>query len=171
MKKHPLIALDFIIFWAFCHFLIKKIISYKNHQITNQIINTTSTAKVIIQVIDEFSNKPIDNATVCILETKHYENTNKHGLTNSIEVPIIRNSNFDLHLKRTWGELTILVYKNGYYDNISFYNNVYPNSTRVGLTIKLREIIYPEENNTIITTELPNKQWCETLIKLYKKQI
>ena len=152
----------------FLFFQLGKTSSLKS---VNNSIDYNSTGNVIVQVIDDFTNEPIEGATVCILETRHYEMTNKYGSTNSIEVPIIKNKNFDLYLKRTWGEITVLVYKNGYADNISFYNLIMPNTTRAGLIIRMKEIINSEDNSPTISLNKPTPEWTETLIKLYKKRI
>lgn len=139
---------------------------------TKQITaNISESGKIQIKVLEANTLKPIDGATVCIVETRHYENTNKYGQTSIIEVPIIRNQNFDLSLSRNWGELTILVYKSGYADNISFYQSLKPNTTKVGLTIFLSPIINEEDFTPTISLESPDQTWVESLIKLYKKRI
>lgn len=127
------------------------------------------SGKIIVTVLEESTLKPIDNATVCIIETRHYENTNIHGKTNYIIVPILPNTNFNLTNQREYGELTILVYKSGYSDHISFYNMIYPGFINAGIVIKLKPIINQEDISPVIDTKSPDKSWCEKLIKLYKK--
>ncbi len=131
---------------------------------------TVSTGKIQVEVLEANSNRPIDGATVCVIESRHYENTNKYGKTSLISVPIIKNVNFDLSVERTWGEVTLLVYKNGYADSINFYTAVMPNSTRVGIIIYLTPIISTGDLAPSVNIESPNKLWIESLIKLYKKR-
>ena len=139
----------------------------------SNFISTTYTqsGRVQIKVLEANTLTPIDNATVCIIETRHYETTNKYGKTNLITVPILRNNNFDLSLTRNWGELTILVYKNGYSDNISFYNSIIPNTTRIDLIIYLSPITSSSDLSPTISVEEPNNNYIQRLIKLYKKRI
>ncbi len=132
---------------------------------------TNQSGKIQIEVIDDMSGKPVDGATICIIETRHYETTNKHGKTEFIDVPIIRNQNFDLSLERPYGEFTILVYKDGYADNLSFYNFIKPETTRIGIKIRLRNIINPDDAEPTITVNSPDITWSKALIKLYKKQL
>ncbi len=131
----------------------------------------SQSGKIVVQVLESNSNRQIDGATVCVIETRHYENTDKYGKTSMIEVPIIRNSNFDISLERPFGEVTLLVYKNGYADSINFYQSVMPGSTRVGIVIYLTPIISESDNKTEISMEKPNEVWINNLINLYKKRI
>ena len=139
--------------------------------IQSKQINTVpyQSGRIQIEVLDDLSGKAVDGASVCIIETRHYEKTDKYGKTSYIEVPIIKNSNFDLSLERPYGEFTILVYKDGYADNISFYNLIRPNTTKVGIKIRLRTIINQEDTATTITVNPPDTYWSDALIKLYKK--
>lgn len=135
---------------------------------TSAQVKTMGTIKV--QVLDDTTSKPIDNATVCVIESRHYENTNKYGYTSYIFVPIVRNTSFDISCERNWGELTLLVYKGGYADNLSFYNEVKPGTTKVGIVIRLRPIINEEDKSPTISVSTPDTSWCNNLINLYKKR-
>lgn len=168
--KYLLIILSFANTISICLMIFQICINIKTEPI-NKTTDASSSSRVIIQVIDDFTNQPIEGVTICIIETRHYEITNKYGSTTPIEVPIVTNKNFDLYLKRNWGELTILAYKNGYADNLSLYNLVMPNTTRAGLIIRMREIINSEDNSPTISVNQPSPEWIETLIKLYKKRI
>lgn len=129
----------------------------------------SSTGKIQVEVLEANTNKPIDAATVCIIETRHYENTNKYGVTSLISVPILKNSNFNISLERQWGEITILVYKDGYADNINFYTSVIPGSTGVGIIVYLTPIISKDDNVITTNVEKPDDSWVKSLITLYKK--
>lgn len=138
--------------------------------LTKETNITVSTGKIQVEVLEANSNRPIDNATVCVIESRHYESTNKYGKTSLITVPIIKNVNFDLSVERSWGEVTLLVYKNGYADSINFYTAVIPNSTRVGIIIYLWPIIAEEDSRPNVNIDSPNELWIKSLIKLYKKR-
>ena len=141
----------------------------KQSQIKQTSIWLKEYTKIQVQVLEETTLKPIDNATVCVVENRHYENTNIHGRTSYITVPIKPNNNFDISYKRNYGEITLLVYKSGYADYLSFYNIVKSEQTKVGIIIKLRPIVNLEDLKPTITMNFPDSDWCENLIKLYKK--
>jgi hypothetical protein len=128
-----------------------------------------ATGSVQIKVLESATLAPVLNATVCIIETRTYEQTDKYGNTAKITVPIISNSNFDISHPRTWGEITILVYKQGYSSLISFYNQVYPSTTRVGLVCYLSPIINSTDPSIITNAVTPDADWTELLVALYKK--
>ena len=139
---------------------------------SNLIKPTSANAqmgKIIVTVLEANTLNPIDNATVCIIETRKYYSTNQKGLTENIIVPILPNDNFNQSLKRNWGEMTILVYKSGYADSINFYTAITNNNTRVGFVVYLTPIINEEDNKPNINVEQPNSTWTQELINLYKK--
>lgn len=128
-----------------------------------------SNASIVITVLENGTNKPIDNASVCIIETKSYYSTNNNGVTDKIEIPVIRNQNFDNSLIRNFGEITILAYKPGYSDHIHFYEEVRPSQTKLGIIIKLTPIYSQTDTTPTITCNTPNKYWAEQLINIFKK--
>lgn len=170
MNKKFFINVSILSLLLFLEFIFLSY-SFGKNSINQTSLNFAQSGKIQIKVLESNTLSPIDNATICIIETRHYETTNKHGLSNIITVPILRNTNFDLSLTRNWGELTILVYKNGYADNISFYQSIIPNTTRMGLIIYLNPITSTDDISPTISTEEPNISYAQRLIKLYKKRI
>lgn len=139
---------------------------------THAISANTATQKngyATIKVLESNTLDPVLNATVCIVETRHYESTNKYGYTNKITLPIVPNPNFDISLKRDWGEFTIIVYKPGYSTYVSFYNQVYASTTNVGLVCYLTPIINPTDPLVISSVQSPPQDYIEMLVSLYKK--
>lgn len=128
-----------------------------------------NTGKIVVTVLEANTLHPIDNATVCVIETRKYYNTNQKGLTENILAPLLSNNNFNLALPRNWGELTLLVYKRGYADSINFYTSINANATRVGFIVYLTPIINEGDDTPNINVELPNSTWTNELIRLYKK--
>lgn len=133
------------------------------------IFKAFQNATMQINVVEESSLKPIDNATVCIVEARHYENTNKYGRTGFMSVPIIKTNNYSLSNIPDYGTLTILIYKTGYSDNLTFNFHIMPKTISVGLTIRLRPIINKEDLEPTINGICPDPGFCKNLIKLYKK--
>lgn len=132
------------------------------------VFATPKNGHIIIKVLESNTLEPVLNANVCIVETRTYTTTNKSGYTPKLTIPIIPNNNFDISLKRDWGEFTILVYKKGYTTFISFYNVVYPNTTNVGLICYLSPIINADDPIFITNVTKPDDTWIYTLINLYK---
>lgn len=130
-------------------------------------VDSKSYGYIQVKVLDNYTLKPVENATVCVIENRSYNITDKNGNTQKVEVPIFRNSSYDNTLLRSWGEITLLVYKTGYASHISFYNEVYAGTTRVGIVCYLS----PETTQTSITSscETPNQSYLEALVLHYKK--
>ena len=128
-----------------------------------------TTGHVQIKVLEANTLKPVSDATVCIIENHHYTTTNKNGDTSKIEIPIIRNSNYDNLLLRSWGEFTILIYKSGYSSHISFYNEVYAGITRIGIVCYLSPIVNSSDPLVTSNAQLPNQDYINTLVSHYKK--
>ena len=131
--------------------------------------NANSTGFVSIKVLESNSLEPILNATVCIVETRGYYQTDKHGYTEKIAIPVITNPNFDISLKRDWGEFTIIVYKNGYSTFVSYYNSVLAGSTNVGIICALSPIINASDPQIIVSANKPSSDYTTALVNLYKK--
>lgn len=126
-------------------------------------------ARLVVTVVEAQTGEPIQNATVCVVESRSYYVTNKYGMTKRFEVPILMNTNFDNSAKRYWGEITLLVYKNGYNNHIVFYVRVIENQTRVGKIVELSPIIN-SESKTEVSMEEPEDDGIDVLITHYKKK-
>lgn len=124
---------------------------------------------VKIKVLESNTLNPVLNATVCIVETRSYEPTDKYGYTQKITLPVVPNPNFDISLKRNWGEFTIIVYKPGYSTFVSFYNQVYASTTSVGIVCYLTPIINPGDPLIICNVQSPPQDYITMLVNLYKK--
>lgn len=119
-----------------------------------------------IRVINLITREPITDATVCIVESGQYYTTDKNGYTPTIKAPYLVNHNFDDVLERPWGDITILVYKEGYVDYLVFYIMLQKDTTR-SLTITLHP--YEAGAEPYLLIESPNDEWAKEIIKKYKK--
>lgn len=169
MKNNLLKTLTSTLIFLNIIFLMMLFFSIGKNARINQAFSPRQTAKIQITVLEESSLIPINNATVCIVDSRHYEKTNKHGRTSIISVPIIPSNNFSMSTLPQFGYLTILVYKTGYSDNLTLNYPILPETLSVGLTIKMRPIINEEDLEPTILSTVPNIDWCKKLIKLYKK--
>lgn len=136
---------------------------------TSSVFSGTKTASLSITVKDAATEEPLENSTVCIIETGGYYKTDKDGKTGVIKVPLLKNTNFDKSSPRPWGEITLLAYKDGYIDFILFYVMVYENQTRNGPNIYLYATDDPETALTHSLVEGPETGWVNDLVRKYKK--
>lgn len=127
---------------------------------------TTEQAYLKVTVLDINTRQPIKDATVCIPETNEYYLTDQFGRTPTISVPYIKNSQYDNINERNWGDITVLVYKQGYVDYLVFYIMVQKDKTR-HITITLAP--YTEGSYPYIIIESPDDQWAKDIIQKYKK--
>lgn len=115
-----------------------------------------------IRVLDAFSTSPIDHAHVLIAETGDEFITHEKGFTEAFSVPVYDYEGH-LPLSQDWGELTIIVYAEGYLDLVLFHLAVYPDSLR-NVTLYL----FPDDGSTdgapISMIESPNDEWVKKLI-------
>lgn len=151
----------------FCFVIFLFFFSYSTQPISTSITQTCGRA--IIAVFDKYDSTPIDNATICILETREYYQTNKLGsLILSFETtrqtkPVFNNSLKD------FDEYTLLIYKNGYFPH--FYHNlkIEHNITRSGIIVNL-EPLYPEaEISYTEDFDYPSSDWSKSVIKYFRK--
>lgn len=126
------------------------------------------TGKVQFQVVDGFSEEPVKDAAVVLLDTAKSYLTDGSGLTEAIEVPIIDDKRFNSIIPKTWGEVSAVIYKKGYIPYALFYLEVFPDKTRKGVKIlifKEGEITSKEPFSII---EGPNRIWVNEVIKKYQ---
>lgn len=128
-----------------------------------------STARIRLNISDISDNKPVRSACVYIAETGRYFDTDNAGYTPVIEVPIMPANHYDNIYKRSFGEITVIVYKEGYIDYALFNLNVRENEERLNLKI----FMYKKgtsNQNFISIVETPDNNWIQNLIDKYRKQ-
>ncbi|NLJ40435.1 MAG: hypothetical protein GX352_02310 [Clostridiales bacterium] len=120
------------------------------------------------QILDGFSEEPIQGAVVVVPETGGKYITDENGYTPQIKAPIIPNPNFrDIH-PQVWGEITLIVYKEGYIEYILLHTNIWEGQNRQGPKILLfkKEDKLLDQPMSII--EGPNQLWINSLVEQYK---
>jgi len=128
------------------------------------------TATISPIVFDGQTNTPIQGAVVVIAETGLSYETDTSGKTELISVPIIHDSRFDDILPKQWGEVTLIIYKEGYKPYVLFYLQIFAGEDRAGPSIFMyREDDTFEEPFSII--ESPNRLWVESLIEKYQVDV
>ncbi|MBE3101448.1 MAG: hypothetical protein IMZ47_04160 [Firmicutes bacterium] len=120
------------------------------------------------QVVDGFSEEPIEGATVVIPETGQKFVTSKDGLTALIQVPVLDDKHFADISPKPWGEVTLIVYKKGYIEYVLFYTHVWESQTRKGPKVLLFPEVEGDRNEPFAIVEGPHRLWVNELVEKYR---
>ena len=126
------------------------------------------TAGLQLSVVEGFTETPIEGAAVIIIETGEIYYTDETGNTDVIQVPFIRDTRYDDILSKPWGEVSLIVYKDGYVPYALFYLQVLENETRQGVKILLFSDDQTQSDEPFAIIEGPNRLWVDALIKMYR---
>lgn len=126
----------------------------------------TQTATLVPSVLDANTKKPIEGATIVIPEVGKNYTTGPDGTASIPGLPIITDSHFSNILPKPWGEVTLLVYKDGYLPYALFSLALESGGTREGPEI----LLFPdtEGGNALSIIEGPNRIWVDALIEQYR---
>ena len=118
-------------------------------------------------VCDGMSGAPIAGAVIVIPETKQAYVTGADGKTELITVPVIEDSEYKRLYAKTWGEVTLLVYAEGYIPYALFHTQVWENESRQGPNILMFEYGSTSSDQPISIIEGPQRLWVNELIAKY----
>ncbi len=134
------------------------------------VFAATPTGLLSPIVLDGKTNAPISGAAICIPETGKTYRTDDNGAVGNISVPILRDERYDKMLPKDWGEITLLVYKEGYAPYGLFYLRVRKSQSRTGPTIYL----YAQESFSLGTPftiiENPDDAWAREMLRKYQPE-
>lgn len=120
------------------------------------------------QVVDGFSEEPIEGAIVVVPETNESYKTNENGYTPNIRIKISPDTHFEKIHPKSWGETTLIVYKEGYREYVLLNLNVWEGQTRQGPKI----LLFPKKNQQLdqpmSIVEGPNQVWINSLVEKYR---
>lgn len=125
-------------------------------------------AQICITVQDGFSDKPLKDSYVVIPELSQSFCTDAKGKTPVIDVPVNTDARFSKILPQPWGEITIIVYKDGYIPYALFHAQVLPGQVRNGPLIMLFPAKVSGNNEPFSIIEGPLKPWVNELVEKYK---
>jgi hypothetical protein len=131
---------------------------------------SADTAKLTVRVLEGYTESPIANASVVVLETGKVYQTDNKGMTEIINVPVIRDNRYDAILEKPWGEVTLIIYKEGFVPYALFYLQVIGGQTREGVKILLFEQGDTESNEPFSIIEGPSRAWVDTLVEMYRPE-
>lgn len=141
----------------------------------NGTITTIETAKIPKhfgfiqpQVVDGFSDEPLEGATVVIPETDQSFITSADGLTALIKVPITEDAHYAEIAPKPWSEITLIIYKEGYIEYVLFHTHVWENQSRKGPTILLFPKVEGDENEPFSVVEGPHRMWVKELVEKFR---
>ena len=130
----------------------------------------TGVASLTVNVVEGYTETPIEAACVVVVETGDVFMTDENGYTGLIEVPVIRDTRYDNILTKPWGEITLIIYKEGFLPYALFYLQVAQGETREGVKILLFEEGSTESGEPFSIIEGPNRVWVNTLIEMYRPE-
>ncbi len=120
------------------------------------------------QVMDGFSEEPLEGVTVVIPETGQSFITSSDGLTAVIKVPIREDAHYAKIAPKPWSEVTLIIYKEGYIEYVLFHARIWENQTRKGPTILLFPKVDGEENEPFSVVEGPHRMWVKDLVEKFR---
>lgn len=126
------------------------------------------TASLSVNVVEGYTETPIAGAQVVVIETGKTYETDENGMTDVIEVPFVRDTRFDRILEKPWGEVSLIVYKDGFVPYALFYLQVLGGQTREGVKILLFEHDKTQSNSPFSIIEGPNRAWVDALVEMHK---
>jgi len=128
-------------------------------------------ARLTVNVVEGYSEAPIAGAKVVIVETGKAYETNENGMTGIIEVPFVRDTRYDRILQKPWGEVSLIIYKDGFVPYALFYLQLLKGQTREGVKILLFEHDEGEINAPFSIIEGPSRVWVNKLVEMYQPKI
>jgi len=140
----------------------------------DQNINTAANANqngsgtIQVCVVDGWSEAPIKGATVVIPELNKSFKTDDFGKTAVLTVPIIKDEVYKDILDKTWGEITLIIYSDGYIPYALFNVMVTADQYRNGPTILLFKEGSTSSSAPFCIVEGPDTNWANELIKKFK---
>ncbi len=129
-----------------------------------------ATAKLTVRVLEGYTESPIADASVVVLETGKVYQTDSKGMTETIDVPVIRDKRYDAILEKPWGEITLIIYKDGFVPYALFYLQVIGGQTREGVKILLFEQGATESYAPFSIIEGPSRAWVDALVDMYRPE-
>lgn len=127
-----------------------------------------NSAKFSVKVVEGYSESPIEGASVVVVDTGDVYTTDENGMTQEIEVPFVRDTRYDKIIPKPWGEVSIIIYKEGFLPYALFYLQVLEGETRQGVKILLFEKGISESSEPFSIIEGPNRLWVNELIDKFK---
>jgi len=131
------------------------------------LLRDTQKAILSVRVVDGMTDTPLDGAEVVIAETGNRYPTDMDGLTERIAVPFIPEAIADTK-RAPWREVTVLVYRDGYYTAALYHVSLAAGEVREGLTVRLFADDASMDDRPFVLIEAPPTDWSRALIERFK---
>lgn len=117
-----------------------------------------------VEVVDGASEAPLKDAVIMIPELDRSFTTDSDGKA-SMELPILSDADMKKVLPQPWGEVTLIVTREGYIPYVLFHTQVWPGEIRPGPKVYM----FSEGANTqpFSVVEAPQRAWVNELVKKY----
>ena len=156
--------LDILIVVSFILIFVSLIFSIIFISNNSSFVNTNiSQAYVIVKVTDESGN-PIQNARVTVIESKTTHITDNNGQTEKISVPVKIDGSYNFLAPKTFSEITIVAKASGFASHIKYNVKITAGTTRTGIVLTLKQIINENDDNLIISQELPDESFSNLIV-------
>lgn len=126
------------------------------------------SGSLIVTVVNGFTEQPIQGARVVIPEAGQSAVTNAQGKTGTLTAPINRDETYENILPKSWGEITLLIYCEGYIDCAIFHVNIAQDKTRQGPKVLLFPLDADGSNQPFTLIESPDRRWVQELLTKYR---
>jgi hypothetical protein len=120
--------------------------------------------KYKVTVVDE-ANKPLEGVKVVVPEAKITSNTDKKG---SCEIGVLYDDNslINYPVKKTYGEITVLTYKDGYSSKALLKAHISKDGKDNSITVKLSKAKKAKIEYELVK---PGAKWAQDIINSYKE--
>lgn len=120
-----------------------------------------------ISVVDVYSLEPLEGAVLVFPDSGIQAITDQAGRAQVFGLPIMRHQAQNKLLHQSYGECTLLVYREGYIPYALFYVQLQPGRIRSGPTIYLFPA-YEGAPPVITIVESPAEDWARELVEKYR---
>ncbi len=124
------------------------------------------TGTMTVRVYDALTGAALKNASVVVPEYDKSVKTGKNGSTGTLTLSVCRNAGLDALLPAGWGEITLLIYCEGYYPCAIFHVRVPEGGSRDGPYVYL----LPDDGTLMepySLIEAPPQDWVSALLGKY----
>ena len=125
-----------------------------------------SETVLTVTVLDGVTNKELPGTKIVFPQINRAYMSDSHGTLSNVSIRMQRDDRYDGILTKDTGALTILAYKDGYYDYALFDVEVKPNESR-----EIKLFMFPNDgsmNVPFTLVEGPDKAWTTRLLAKYK---
>ncbi len=125
------------------------------------------TGTLRLMIVDGRTEQPLSDCTVIVPETGFTAMTGEDGRTEPFALPVERPEPRNGMEQQQWGEVTLLIYKDGYIPYALFHTQIWEGVDRNGPKIYL----FPDDGTTqgqaYSVIEGPDRAWVNALVERY----